>query len=391
MIYEVKKLLFRKEVWIVLGLSVLAMCLLCMRNADVSFRRIRIAHSKTAAYYDMPLDEAEAMLSRELNQLGPDPAAGLPSEDPLRGVLSGMNCAAQAYRSHEKKMQALIRKMYADLDHAATDFERRDLTHAIRLYNRKTDYHLCDIEQLDFAFLAVNHDETMQYLFLLILCTLLAPLFAMESETGMYQILFPSRKGRGGLYLRKIGAGVLCAAMFALLYTFLIVGIVWCKAGLSVQMLFAPIRSVPCYQYCPYPVSILTFFLLSALMRTLTGCLIAALTAFASCFFRRTPAVFGAAAGVTASLVLLSAFFAYVPDGQLVMKRLGLLRLSVPGEYLINYDTVNVFGWPVAQIWLSAACTCCIIAVISVAAFLIYTRPTTDTGKQVKQCSVSKN
>lgn len=389
--YEVKKLLCRKEVWIVLVLSVIALSMLCMRNETVSFRSIRIAHSKTAAYYHVPLDEAETMLSRELKQLGPDPDAGMPSEDSLRSELNGMYHCVQEYRAQEQKMQGLIRKMYGDLNHASTDFERRDLLNAIRLYNRKTDYHICNISQLDFAFMAMNQDEPMQYLYLLILCTLLAPLFALEYETGMYQILLPSRKGRTGLFLRKTGAGFLCAALFACFYTVLSVCIVWCKAGLSVQMLLAPIRCVPCYQDCPYPVSILTFFLLSALMRGIVGCLIVSLTAFVSCFVRRTPAVFGAAAGITAVLVLMSRFFAYVPDGQLVMKKIGLLRLAVPGEYLMNYDTVNVFGWPVAQFWLSAACTCCMIAGISAAAFMIDTRPNTDTGKRGERCSVSKN
>ncbi len=97
--YEVKKLLRRKEVWIVLVLSVIALSVLCMRNETVSFRRIKIAHSKTAAYYHVPLDEAEAMLNRELKQLGSDPDAGMPSEDPLRGELNGMYLCVQEYRA----------------------------------------------------------------------------------------------------------------------------------------------------------------------------------------------------------------------------------------------------------------------------------------------------
>ena len=137
--------------------------------------------------------------------------------------------------------------------------------------------------------------------------------------------------------------------------------------------------------------SILTFLLLTVAMRTLVGAWITALTSLASCFFKRTALVFGTTVGITGTFVLLSRTFANVPAAKLFIKRLGLLRLPVLGDYLTQYETVNVCGYPIEQLWLSIACTCSVVLVLLSIAYTIYILPNKEKRKRVKICSASRD
>ena len=286
-------------------------------------------------------------------------------------------------------MKSLLADMYHKMNHVSTDFERRDLEHAIRQYNRKINYRLCDSKQLHIAFLWLNDFEWFHYLFLLILCTLLAPLFAVESESGMYQLLFISEKGKKQLFQNKIISGIFCSACFSLCYTLLTFVILWIRFGLSFQLFFAPIQCAEYYKNCPFSMSIIGFLLLTAVMRTLVGTLITAVTATASCYFNRTAIVFGTTIGISCVLILLSRAFENVPAIKLFIKRLGLFYLPILGNYLTEYETVNVCGYPVEQLWLSIACTCTIILVLLSFAYTLYTLPVRTKREKVKRCFVS--
>lgn len=380
--YEIKKLLLRKEVWIVFGLSMIAVILLSLRQPWAEISTIQAAHRKTAEYFSLSLDEAELRLAQELEQLG--------TEADLN-MLTQMQNSVKSYRMQDENMKSLLESMYHEMEHAAADFERRDLAHAIKLYNRKISYRLCDANQLHIAFLWMNDFDLMHHLFLLILCTLLAPLFAVESESGMYQLVFTAKKGKKQLFRTKILGGIFCSACLALCYTGLTFAVVWVKHGLSFQLLFAPIQCAAYYKNCPFSMSILTFLLLTTAMRTLVGAWITALTSLASCFFKRTAMVFGTTVGITGAFVLLSRAFANVPDAGLFMKRLGLLRLPILGDYLTQYETVNVCGYPIEQLWLSIACTFSVVLVLLSIAYTIYTLPNKEKRKRVKICSASRD
>lgn len=378
--YEIKKLLLRKEVWIVFGLSVIAFIILNLRQPWAGISTIRSAHQKTAEYYFLSLEEAESKLAEELDKSI--------SEADLN-ILEQMQSSARSYRKQEENMKNLLANMYHEMEHVSTDFERRDLVHAIKQYNRKISYRLCDGQQLHIAFLNMNDFEWLHYLFLLILCTLLAPLFAVESESGMYQLLFTSKKGKKQLFRNKILGGIFCSACFSLCYTLLTFVIFWIRFGLSFQLLFAPIQCAEYYQNCPFSMSILQFLLLTAAMRTLVGTLLTAMTAIISCLFNRTAIVFGATVGISGAFIMLGRTFADVPAAEMFMKRLGLLQLPVLGSYLTEYDTVNVCGYPIEQLWLSIACTCSVIFVLLSIAYMIYTLPIKEKRKTVKLCSAS--
>ena len=381
--YEIKKLLLRKELWIVVGLSFLALILLSIRSTRTSFAVMRFSQQKTSEYYQIPLDEADAAISAELAALGTD-AADFESPDyPYWRVLHEMQRSIGLYQKQESKIKNLLQNMYRDLDRS-DGFSRRDLAYAIRLYNRKITYRVCNSDSLEFALMGMDANAAVHGLFLLILCTVLSPLFTAESETGMAQILYPSGKGKKGLFRQKISGGLCCAALFAYSYTFLAAAIRWCQSGLSIRLLSAPIQCAESMQNCPYALSVLDFLFLIAAMRTLIGAFMLALISLLSCFFRKTIIVFGASGGIAVLPLLLQYWLADHPGAMLFLKRLGLMRLSVMRDYLAHYDTVNVGGYPVAQLWLSAACTFGIIIILLAAADYFF------IGKRVKSCSASR-
>lgn len=369
--YEIKKLLFRKEVWIVFGLSVIALIILNLREPWASIDTIKSAHQKTAEYYNLSLDESEKKIAEQLEKTY--------SETDIN-ILTQMQISAKNYRLQEDNMKNLIADMYHKINHVSTDFERRDLEHAIRQYNRKINYRLCDSKQLHIAFLWLNDFEWFNYLFLLILCTLLAPLFAVESESGMYQLLFTSEKGKKQLFRNKIVGGVFCSACFSLCYTLITFVILWIRFGLSFQLFFAPIQCAEYYKNCPFSMSIIGFLLLTAVMRTLIGALLTAITALVSCCFNKTAVIFGIAVSISGIFILISG------AANLFMKKLSLFCLPVLGNYLREYETVNVCGYPVEQFRLAIACSCMIILVLLSLAYTLYTLPIKSKREKVKRC-----
>lgn len=371
--YEIKKLIYRKELWIVFGLSIFGIILLSLREPWASFSLMRISQEKTSAYWDLPLNEAARRVELEVDALPPEASDISNAHYADWLVLTSMKKSAQEYQKHENSMKMRILQMYEDLEHAATEYERRDLTQAIALYNRKTQYRLCNHSQLLLALLSHEHDDAMQGIYLLVLCMLLAPIFAAEYETGMFQILYASPKGKRGLFRKKIIGGILCASVFAILYTIIVFAIIWIKYGLPFQLLLAPIQCATLYQNCPYAVNILGFIALTVCMRAVIGMFIMAVIALLSCFLRRTLAIFGAASGIVAILFLLWKFSNNAPQVQTVLKQLGLIRLSHLGDYLAQYDTVNVLGYPIAQLWLSVTCTCCMALCILCISNTVYT------------------
>ena len=379
--YEIKKLLFRREIWIVFGLSIIAFIILNLRQPWAGISTIHSAHRKTAEYYSLSLDESQSRIVKELEESE--------NESDLN-VLEAMQNSVKNYKVRDENMKQLLADMYHEKDHASTDFERRDLELAISRYNRKLNYRLCDSKQLHIAFLTMNDFGWLHYLYLLILCTLLAPLFAVESESGMYQILFISTKGKKQLFRNKIFSGIFCSALFAAFYTFLTFAIFWIRFGLSFQLLFAPIQSAEYYQNCPFSLNILEFLILNILVRILAGVLLTSITAVISSLFSRTAIVFGATAGVSGAFIILSRMLT-TPDAMLFVKRLGLFNITLLGSYLRAYETVNVCGYPVEQIWLTIAFTCSVVLVLMSAAYIMYTLPNKEKRKMVKLCSVSKN
>ena len=229
---------------------------------------------------------------------------------------------------------------------------------------------------MEFFVLLLEQRNYFHYLYLLVLCTMLSPLFSAEYESGMYQILFSSKKGIPGLFRKKICGGLLCVVLFAFVYTAFSFLLSWLWHGMNIRMLFAALQSSVLFRNCPYALTFLDYELLVFAMRAVIGAFVLALTALVSCFCQKNVTVF-VFSGVTAAVpILIAKLFENVPAVQNVLNRLGIMRLSYLSNYLTEYNTVNVFGYPIGQFLLSVLCTCLLTAFLLSAAYVFWTRDT---------------
>ena len=375
MIYELKKLFQRKELWIVLGLTLLAILLLVLRDRS-SLADAGSNSQKTAAYYDYSPEEALPLIERELEQLGSSASDINSSHYHDWRVLYHMRDLAKDFISANKNDPNVIRQMYNEMNTADSDFARRDLAHAIKLYNRVRNYKLADASSMEYFLLLLEQGGYFHYLYLLVLCTMLSPLFSAEYESGMYQILFSSKKGKAGLFRKKICGGLLCVVLFALIYTAFTFLLSWFWHGMNILMLSAALQSSVLFRNCPYALTFLDYGLLVFAMRAVIGAFVLALTALVSCFCKKNVTVF-AFSGITAAVpILIAKLFENVPAVQTVLNRLGIMQLSYLSNYLTEYNTVNVFGFPIGQFLLSVLCTCLLTAFLLSAAYAFWTRDT---------------
>ena len=266
--------------------------------------------------------------------------------------------------------------MYNEMNTADSDFARRDLAHAIKLYNRVRNYKLADASSMEYFLLLLEQGGYFHYLYLLVLCTMLSPLFSAEYESGMYQILFSSKKGKAGLFRKKICGGLLCMVLFALIYTAFTFLLSWFWHGMNIRMLSAALQSSVLFRNCPYALTFLDYALLVFAMRAVIGAFVLALTALVSCFCKKNVTVFAISGITTAIPILIAKLFENVPAVQTVLNRLGIMQLSYLSNYLTEYNTVNVFGFPIGQFLLSVLCTCLLTAFLLSAAYAFWTRDT---------------
>ncbi|MBQ6039610.1 MAG: hypothetical protein IJL32_02360 [Oscillospiraceae bacterium] len=387
--FEFKKLLSHKELWIVLALSLIALLLLTFRYDFAGFSVLKVTWQKQPHYYSMTYQEAEPILQKELAQLGPEAQNESSPKFAEATVLKDFQFCINEYKQQEDKMRELVIQMNKDLQEAQTDFARRDLSHALKLYNRAYHYRVCPYNRFLFAFLHMEYGDYLHWLYLLLIVTLLSPLFSAEYETGMYQILFSSKKGKKALFRKKILGGVLGVSAAAFIYTLIAYTALWIHRGLSFQLWAAPIQCIDQYRYCPYALTVAEFILLTVLMRILIGCFVLAIIALVSCFCKKSLAVFAVSGGAAAIPMLLAKLLEHNAEGMTVLKRLGLMRLSYLRDYLMRYETVNVCGYPVSQMMLSVLCTVFLTAFVLVTANIFYTHNNTHR-KPVKTCSASQ-
>lgn len=391
MIFEIRKLLRRKELWIVAGLILLAAVLLSFRNYHSDRELAAVTRRKITAYYNMHYSDAIPVIRRELEQLGPKSSqVSSPHFNEFNSLQSLLVCA-ESIQAHETNMTELILRMDYEIANASDSFTERDLKKAKKMYNRAFHYHVCNQGDLMFLFMNLESGEYFEWLYLLLLCSLLSPLFAAEHENGMYQMLFSSKSGKSGLFCKKICGGLACVFLFAVLYSAAVLAILWIRYGLSPLLLTVPLQTIEQYRNCPYQISILCFALLYILMRTLLGAVVLSLTAVLSCFLHKTLAVFGGLAAFLALMMFPATIFSNDPAKMRVLQRIGFTRLFYLREYIQQYNTVNVCGYPVEQLLLAAICTVCCCLFLMTAAYLLYTTKKHKRKKQVIKCSDSKN
>lgn len=374
--YELKKMMLRRELWIILLLVLIGAAVAAFRGIDYIVPEMAEHYrEKTVQYAGIPLTEAREQLAAELDTLSGE-TEGSPRFYE-RCAVEGLYYSIDRYNQRDEQKAQLLQEISSYSN--GTEYQRRDVELAYRLYNRPIQDMLCNRTELNTVLSETggsrfsNHSTLLfSGLYLLLVCVLTAPLFSCEYENGMYQILFASKRGRAGLFRRKIICGMIAVTALTVLFTAILYAVQLYRYGLSIQMLRAPVQCTDVLTKCPYLLNIWQYIFLHTGMYLLCGWLMLGVSALCDCFSKKALSVFAGTAGI-AALILLPPL-ADQPAVQRIAKQLGLLRLLFLNDYLEQYDTVNVLGYPVAQIALSVAGTLVLTMLLITAAYTLYTR-----------------
>lgn len=362
--YELRKLLCRTETRVLLILTLIALGVLALRTDRADPAQASLTRELTAQYADMPYTEAETALKQAMT--APEVTA-----DPARyNAMNELLLSAAQYKARDEEIAGYIAQWRAEAQHA-NGLRQRDLNHSIRAYNRAYAYPLCSRNRAGLGLMNLA-DAVYIYLFLLAMLAVGSALFAQEHETGMYQLLYAAKRGKPVLYRQKLATGMLLATLFGLLYQVLLFAMLWCKRGLSIHLLAAPLQTFPEFERCPFAITLAEYVLLRGTAFALGGMLTVALIALLSARLTRTAAVFGIAAGVCTAL-LLPTRTAQTTASAALMHRLGLFSIMQPERYLTGYETVNVCGFPLPQLMLSVLFTCTVTVTAAVIGRICYT------------------
>lgn len=366
---ECRKLILRRETLILFLLSIGVLFILTMQT-DPGDRMLKKQYRSVIARYRMPFTEAADALYNELEGLG-DLPADQESEAYCRWIaVSNLLSSTKRYTEHNEEMIRILGELQATAENADTEYIQRDARKAYQAYNRAYEYHPCNFNDMNLGVWNLE-DAEFRYLFLLVAGALLCNLFTLESETGMYQLLYSSKRGKPGLFVRKIGAAFLFLVPISFVFTaFPFVGL-WLRRGLSFYLLWEPMQSMDAFALCPFSLTLGEYLLLSWGMHLLVGILLVSLIALSSVFLKRGLSVFGVTGAVMLGTALLGAS-EQAPLLAYQVRKFGGCSLLNLQTYLTAYDTVNVLGYPVTRFYLAAAFTLVLSAALLLLAYILY-------------------
>lgn len=356
---ELKKLLARPQTWIILVLLCISVPVLMLRHVPQDralFKLFRQAIRTHSSEYSQAAAELQTELdAMDTSDMQPDSAA-YQQYVVVTNLLGSKEQFAERDRQVREAMTDFSTQMQATQD----AYVRADLQKAYTAYNRAYPYRLCYVIPLSLS-LQNTQDRMYCTVFAAAVLCLFCGVFAAEHESGMYQILFSARRGKRFLFRKKVGASLLLLCLVALIYTAELYIFVWLKYGISASMLFSPVQSVPEYAWCPFAISLAEYALLHALGFLLAGSFLLSVTVLCSAVLKSSVQILG----VSAVCAVCSAFCS---------RKLGLLRLMRHGDYLQQYETVNVQNVPVYSILLAVICTVCVSAFLFFAARMLWCR-----------------
>lgn len=217
-------------------------------------------------------------------------------------------------------------------------------------------------------------DDTYISLLLPIFCVLIsAELLCCDRTTGVFKLNFTSKNGRLVLYRNKALALMICSACAAVAFTMVQLAAVLPKYGLT--SINAPIQTETTYLNCAYNIGFLEFVLAAVGMRILFCWFVCCLTACLALVFGNLIASSAVSAGVCAVLfVLYDRTLATHGSTQIAPTKFAahhaLLKFSPvclldPNGYFVTRDYVNVFGFPITELFFNIAVTALITAVLA--------------------------
>lgn len=218
-------------------------------------------------------------------------------------------------------------------------------------------------------------DDTYISLLLIFFCVLIsAELFCCDRAAGVYKLNFTSKNGRLVLYKNKVLALMICSACAALVFTIVQLAAVLPKYGLA--NINAPIQTETTYLNCAYNIGFTEFVLAAAGMRILLCWFVCFLTACLALAFGNLIASSAVGAAACALLfVLYDRTLTIHGSTETAPTKFAahhaLLKFSPvclldPNGYFVSRDYVNVFGFPVTELFFNIAVTALMTAALAV-------------------------
>jgi hypothetical protein len=203
-----------------------------------------------------------------------------------------------------------------------------------------------------------------QYIFSAILVILLniilvTPLFISEKETEMCLLLSTCVKGRKSAVKAKITTVLLLNLTICLIFS---------VSDFAIFSLFynnldgwqEPLYAVEIFMNTPLNITVSEYFLLSKFLFFLgTSAIVLIMTAITKKFNNITSAY------LVNTVIVIGLYAVYLLKGENIFKELNLfnpINLILPIEFFKDFETVNIFGFPVNTALLSVLCVvllCC--------------------------------
>ena len=217
-------------------------------------------------------------------------------------------------------------------------------------------------------------DDTYISLLPMLFCILIsAELFCAETRSGVFKFNFTSKNGRLGLYRKKILALMIFSACTAALYTAIQLIAIFPKYGLTSPN--TPLQIYSSYANCAYNIGFLQFVFTVIGIRILCCWCMCFFTVCLALIFRSLIASAAVSGAVFALLFVLYDRTLQIHGGTDVKASQynlhhGLLKFSPvclfdPNGYFVSCDYVNVFSYPVTELFFNLAVSVLITAALA--------------------------
>lgn len=345
--YELKKMIFRKEVLILSGLALVFLGICIARFETPKLAKMYREEMKR---YDGEYTEIRQQLEADYQEAMKAENAGVTgtTEYYRSAVLSNLfGCGDQYDRYFEERRQ-MLKELQKKIGTAPIAYIKADFEKAYQAYNCAYSFRVINVNGVQITFLQMEEDS-FDYIFLVFLLAFFCGLFVSERETKMDLLLYPSKKGKRKLFWNKIGGAVLTLAMTSVFFTVVPFFGTWIRNMLPLSLLWEPVQCVQRFEMCPYSISIFGYLLVSVGMHFLVGLLVLAVITLCSVWTKKSLVVFAVAGLPVMGLSVLGKSEA-LAEVTKALDKLGCLQLLDEWKYFISYDTVNVAGMPVTRI-----------------------------------------
>lgn len=377
---ECKKLILSREALILCLIAFLLLFVIVMQEENDS-PKLKKVYRTLISEYNLPYSEATVDLRNELNAFADTPLDKESDEYYRYIAISNLIYCADSFSTHNDMMVEMLGDFQIKIQNAPTEYIHEDLEKAYHAYNRAYEYHVCNTTDLQFGMWNLENTAFI-YLYLLFTVIFFCNLFTVETESGMYQLLFASKNGKSGLFIRKISAALSCLVVFSFLFTIIPLLGIWIRRGLSFALLDEPLQCMEYFSFCPFSLTVIQYLLLSCAMHIIVGLYILGIISICSVFLKKGVHVFGFAAVFVFGSTAITALDKFAPKVAYTARKFGGCGLLKLQEYLIEYNTVNVAGKPIASLYLATAFTLAVSVSLLVLAYILYTHQPGTGGRR---------